>query len=176
MYYIIFLWDWGLNSGFQTFKEGALPLEPHLQSILLWLFWRWGFRSICSGWPWTVILLISAFQVARISGVRHQHPAYYKILNWNFKSYFVSSFQPLASGWRQQWEGAMVLAHLVFIYSCLPGLYLSMIIWSPHVTYGLYMSKYGKIRWGRGQFLLVWVALGSMALVIKLALLGGPNG
>jgi hypothetical protein len=32
----------GLNSGLCTCKAGALPLEPHLQSILLWLFWRWG--------------------------------------------------------------------------------------------------------------------------------------
>jgi hypothetical protein len=31
--YIYFWWDWGL-------KAGALPLEPHLQSILLWLFWK----------------------------------------------------------------------------------------------------------------------------------------
>jgi hypothetical protein len=23
-------------------KAGALPLELHLQFILLWLFWRWG--------------------------------------------------------------------------------------------------------------------------------------
>jgi hypothetical protein len=34
--------DWGLNLGLCTCKAGALLLEPHLQSILLWLFWRWG--------------------------------------------------------------------------------------------------------------------------------------
>jgi hypothetical protein len=29
--------------GFElTCKAGALPLKPHLQSIFLWLFWRWG--------------------------------------------------------------------------------------------------------------------------------------
>jgi hypothetical protein len=33
---------WGLNLGLCTWKAGALPLKPHLQSILLWLFWRWG--------------------------------------------------------------------------------------------------------------------------------------
>jgi hypothetical protein len=34
--------DCGLNSGLHTCKAGALPLEPHLQSILLRLFWRSG--------------------------------------------------------------------------------------------------------------------------------------
>jgi hypothetical protein len=38
----IFFWqDWGLNWGLHTCKAGALPLQPCLQSILLWLFWRW---------------------------------------------------------------------------------------------------------------------------------------
>jgi hypothetical protein len=31
-----------LNSGLCLCKLGALPLEPQFQSILLWLFWRWG--------------------------------------------------------------------------------------------------------------------------------------
>jgi hypothetical protein len=35
-------WDWHLNLGLRICKAGVLPLEPHLQSILLWLFWRWG--------------------------------------------------------------------------------------------------------------------------------------
>jgi hypothetical protein len=35
----------GLNSGLCACKSGALPLEPHLQSILLWLFWRWYFMN-----------------------------------------------------------------------------------------------------------------------------------
>jgi hypothetical protein len=35
-----FFWQyWGLNS---RLWKSALLLEPHLQSILLWLFWRWG--------------------------------------------------------------------------------------------------------------------------------------
>jgi hypothetical protein len=29
-----------LNSGLKACKASALLLEPHLQSILLWLFWR----------------------------------------------------------------------------------------------------------------------------------------
>jgi hypothetical protein len=40
--YFFFSWDCGLNSGFHFCKAGALPLEPHLQSILVWLFWKWG--------------------------------------------------------------------------------------------------------------------------------------
>jgi hypothetical protein len=39
---VLFWWGWGLNSGLCGCKAGALLLEPHLQSILLWLFWRWG--------------------------------------------------------------------------------------------------------------------------------------
>jgi hypothetical protein len=46
-YYIFFFgWDWGLNSGLHTCKVGALLLELHLQSVLFWLFWRWGSRKI----------------------------------------------------------------------------------------------------------------------------------
>jgi hypothetical protein len=41
-----FWWDWGLNSGHHVCKAGILPLEPHLQSILLWLFWRWGSHEL----------------------------------------------------------------------------------------------------------------------------------
>jgi hypothetical protein len=35
-----FWWDCSWNSGLHTHKADAL-LEPHLQSILHWLFWRW---------------------------------------------------------------------------------------------------------------------------------------
>jgi hypothetical protein len=31
----VFWWDWSLNSELHTYKAGALPLEPHLQFILL---------------------------------------------------------------------------------------------------------------------------------------------
>jgi hypothetical protein len=41
--------------------ESALPLEPHLQSILLWLFWNGVSQTISLGWPQT----ISASQVSR---------------------------------------------------------------------------------------------------------------
>jgi hypothetical protein len=52
--------DWGLKLGLHPYKAGTLPLKPYIQSILLWLFWRWGLQTICWGVPWTMILPISA--------------------------------------------------------------------------------------------------------------------
>jgi hypothetical protein len=42
----------GLNSGLHVCKAGALLLEPHLQSILLWLFWRWDLANYLPGLAW----------------------------------------------------------------------------------------------------------------------------
>jgi hypothetical protein len=44
----------------------------HTQYILLWLFWRWGLKLFPS-WPQTAVLLISASQVAMITGMTHQY-------------------------------------------------------------------------------------------------------
>jgi hypothetical protein len=42
---------------------------------LPWLFWRWGSLGLFSpGWPQISILLISASQIARITGVSHWNP------------------------------------------------------------------------------------------------------
>jgi hypothetical protein len=49
----------------QATVGGTLPYEPHLQSVLFWLFFRWGL--FCPGWPRTMIW-ISSSQVARITG------------------------------------------------------------------------------------------------------------
>jgi hypothetical protein len=38
-------WNWSLNSRLSDCKAGALLLDPHLQSILLWLFWRCGLMT-----------------------------------------------------------------------------------------------------------------------------------
>jgi hypothetical protein len=35
----------GLNSGLLPYKAGTLPFEPHLWSMLLWLFWKWGIEN-----------------------------------------------------------------------------------------------------------------------------------
>jgi 4-amino-4-deoxy-L-arabinose transferase-like glycosyltransferase len=60
---------------FTLAKAGALPLEPYLQSILLWLFGDGILQIIFLGWFGTMILLISASQVVRIIGVNHWHLA-----------------------------------------------------------------------------------------------------
>jgi hypothetical protein len=48
---------------------------PHLQSIFLWLFWRWVSQNASLGWSQTEILSISASQVARIIGMSHWYSA-----------------------------------------------------------------------------------------------------
>jgi hypothetical protein len=53
------------------------PTSP----FLWWVFLRDRVsRTVCLGWLWTVILLISASWVARIIGVSHQCPAHYWFL------------------------------------------------------------------------------------------------
>jgi hypothetical protein len=59
-----------LNSGLCTCKGGT-PL-----SILLWLLLEKGFMNYLPGWSWTMICLISAFQVGRITDISHQHLAW----------------------------------------------------------------------------------------------------
>jgi hypothetical protein len=51
-------------------KAGTLPFEPHLQSVLLWLLLEMG--SL-----WTSVPQSSASQVARVTGVSHQHQVYF---------------------------------------------------------------------------------------------------
>jgi hypothetical protein len=48
---------------------GCLPLEPYLQSLFLWLFWRWGF-AICSGQPRPLSYFILR-AVAETTGKHH---------------------------------------------------------------------------------------------------------
>jgi hypothetical protein len=75
-----FWWYWGLNAEFCACKTGTLPFEPHLQSILLWLFWRRGLMNYFPTWPQVSILLISASQVARIRATNHWHSALGQVL------------------------------------------------------------------------------------------------
>jgi hypothetical protein len=77
-----FGWGWFWNSGILcTCKASSLLHDPHLQSILLWLFWRWNLETVCLGWPQTLILPISAFQEASMTGVSHWSLAYKYILS-----------------------------------------------------------------------------------------------
>jgi hypothetical protein len=48
-FYLGLGWGSDLNSGLCTCKAAALALEPLLQSILLWLFWRWGLMNYLLG-------------------------------------------------------------------------------------------------------------------------------
>jgi hypothetical protein len=41
-FFCLFWWDWGLNSGPHAC---AVLVEPHFQSILLWLFWSYSLPS-----------------------------------------------------------------------------------------------------------------------------------
>jgi hypothetical protein len=73
LHFFFFWWDWCLNSGLHTCKQSTLHLEPHLQSILLWLFWRQGLPELFDhSCPQLLILLTSAIILARIIGVNHQ--------------------------------------------------------------------------------------------------------
>jgi hypothetical protein len=53
--------------------------------------------TICLNWPQTAILLISASQVARITGVRHWHPA-----NMDYFVWFLHNFKDVIL---QYWGG-----------------------------------------------------------------------
>jgi hypothetical protein len=47
-------------------QSSAQPLEPYLQSILLWLFWKWGVINNFSRWFW----LSSWFQFPQYLGLQ----------------------------------------------------------------------------------------------------------
>jgi hypothetical protein len=57
--------------GLHACKADILPLKPHLLSILFCLCFGDGVL-ICLGWLQIVVLLISASQVGRFIGMRHQ--------------------------------------------------------------------------------------------------------
>jgi hypothetical protein len=64
-----FLWYWGLNSG-------PIPwATPPTLFVIFFFFWDRVSQTICPGWLWATILLISASWVARITSVSYQHPA-----------------------------------------------------------------------------------------------------
>jgi hypothetical protein len=65
-----------LNSGLHICKTGVLLLEPHLKYIFaLGYFGDEVLQTVCQGWPRTMILPISASEIARITGVSHPHSA-----------------------------------------------------------------------------------------------------
>jgi hypothetical protein len=66
-----FLWYRALNSGPTPWTTLALFYDRFFQDRVSW--------TICLGWLWTMILLISASWVARITDVSHRHPALFQI-------------------------------------------------------------------------------------------------
>jgi hypothetical protein len=70
--FFFFWWDWGLNSDLQACKAGPIQLEHNSSSFCPDYFVS---QTIWPYWPWTVTLLTSALQMARITGMSHQHPA-----------------------------------------------------------------------------------------------------
>jgi hypothetical protein len=73
-FFFFFWWGWSLNSGLCACKTGTLLLEAHLQPFYSGYFGDGVLRTICWSWPGTLILQISAFQLARIIGVSCQRP------------------------------------------------------------------------------------------------------
>jgi hypothetical protein len=59
--------------------RGVIPLKPYLQSILLWLFWRWGLTNYLPRLFSNAILPISDCQVARIIGMSHWQPTVFQL-------------------------------------------------------------------------------------------------
>jgi hypothetical protein len=62
------LWYWVLNS---RPTPQATPL-----AFSWFFFWGRVSQTICLGWLWTIILLICASRVARITGMRYYHLSY----------------------------------------------------------------------------------------------------
>jgi hypothetical protein len=58
--------------GFALDKAGALLLEPHLQPVLLWLFWGWSLMNYFPIWPGTQSSQCQSSKVTRITNVSHR--------------------------------------------------------------------------------------------------------
>jgi hypothetical protein len=70
----IFWWDWGLNSVLHTCKV-LYHLSHNSSPICSGYFENRILRTVSLGWFWTTVILISAFQVARIIDLSHWHLA-----------------------------------------------------------------------------------------------------
>jgi hypothetical protein len=75
---ILGFWTQGLTLARQAYYHLSHATFP----FLCWVFSRESHKLFFLGWLWTLILLISASQVARISGVSHWHPANYRHFFW----------------------------------------------------------------------------------------------
>jgi hypothetical protein len=133
IFLLIFLWYCGLNSGPCSYWSGALPLEPYLQpraeafffffqywglnsgtspwvtppALFLWRVFRDGVsQTICPGWLQTAILLISASQIVRITGMSHQLLAQ-KL--FNLTQSYLSTPAPISWAIQESYTGSLCL-------------------------------------------------------------------
>jgi hypothetical protein len=96
-FFFYFLWYWDLNSGPTPCATPSTSPFGYFQDGIS--------QAICPlKWLWTLSLLISASQVARIIGVSHQHPALCLILK-------KLSLKYLMHGVRH-WDGWLPIQHL----------------------------------------------------------------
>jgi hypothetical protein len=63
----------GFELGLTLARQALYHLNHSTSPFLCWVFLDRFSRTICLGWLWTLILLISASSVARTTGVSHQH-------------------------------------------------------------------------------------------------------
>jgi hypothetical protein len=69
VFFFFSLWDWSLNLRLGACKADTVLLEPHLQSILFWIFWRW-----VSGTELASNLNPPNLSLPNITGVSHWRP------------------------------------------------------------------------------------------------------
>jgi hypothetical protein len=75
-YFIMTILGFELRASRLLDRHSTYILSHSTSPIFLWrVFQARVLRTICLGWLWTSILLISASWVARIIGVSHRHPA-----------------------------------------------------------------------------------------------------
>jgi hypothetical protein len=84
--------------------------------------------TICPGWPWALILAISAPQVARITGVSHWYPAFIPFLNVAYIQWVIQVGCKGEAIFDSMWDSS---GYLVQFWSFLPsGGRGPKIIWS----------------------------------------------
>jgi hypothetical protein len=81
--------EWMHHVHFFFFVVLGLELRAYTLSHSTSHCWKGFFKIesswiVCPGWPWTVIVLISASWVARITGLRHSYLATFNILKFYF--------------------------------------------------------------------------------------------
>jgi hypothetical protein len=139
----------------------GLHLEPFHQSFFVMGFFRDRvLQTICLGWLQTVILLISASLVARITDRTHQHPAenfYFKtILIFRHSSFGITGFSHLLDRHYTIWSTSPLL--LCFVFQGGSWVYPQTVILLPRASHvvGMAAMPYHTqlINWDRVSWTL----------------------